>query len=61
MPSKPSANAGYIQEPKIVADSVHEDIRPSDLEWKIIDRPSFQRREARRVTAEPTLPFSVFF
>lgn len=28
---------------KIVVDSVHGDIEPSPLEWKIIDTPSFQR------------------
>lgn len=29
--------------PQIVVDSVHGDIKPSDLEWKVIDTPSFQR------------------
>src|SRR5271166_6274557 len=43
MPSKPYAKTGSSRKPKIVVDSVHGDICPSDLEWKIIDTPSFQR------------------
>ena len=43
MPSKTSAKTGSSQKPKIVVDSVHGDICPGHLEWKIIDTPSFQR------------------
>jgi uncharacterized protein len=43
MPSEPSESSASSSKSKIVVDSVHGDIRPSDLEWKIIDTPSFQR------------------
>lgn len=44
MPSERSgATASSPKKQKIVVDSVHGDIRPSDLEWEIIDTPSFQR------------------
>ena len=35
--------SGSSAKNKIVTDSVHGDIRPTDLEWKIIDTPAFQR------------------
>jgi HD superfamily phosphohydrolase len=41
--SKPSAETASSQRPKIVVDSVHGDICPSPLEWKVIDTPSYQR------------------
>src|SRR5438105_2473951 len=43
MPSEPSGSSESFREPRMVVDSVHGDIRPSPLEWKIIDTPSFQR------------------
>src|SRR3954469_15748215 len=41
--SKPSVIPASSPKPKIVVDSVHGDICPSPLEWKVIDTPSFQR------------------
>ena len=43
MPSLSSESSMSSSKSKIVVDSVHGDIKPSLLEWKIIDTPSFQR------------------
>jgi hypothetical protein len=42
-PSNACENKGSCPPPKIVVDNVHGDIRPSHLEWQVIDTPSFQR------------------
>lgn len=43
MPSESCGNTASSPKRKLVVDSVHGDIAPSPLEWKIIDTPSFQR------------------
>jgi HD superfamily phosphohydrolase len=41
--SSPAPNPKGLHKAKIVVDNVHGDITPSELEWKVIDTPSFQR------------------
>jgi HD superfamily phosphohydrolase len=43
MPSISSESGNSSHKRKIVVDSVHGDIEPNPLEWKIIDTPAFQR------------------
>lgn len=43
VPSKACETMGSCPTSKFVVDNVHGDIRPSHLEWKVIDTPSFQR------------------
>jgi len=42
-PSNACAPTRSCPPPKFVVDNVHGDIRPSHLEWQVIDTPSFQR------------------